>query len=524
MFKIKARDLLGRLGELQTRSGPIETPTLAPVISVSGGPLSASEIKQIGFDVVITNAYLWMRKGEERNIHDALNVTGPVMTDSGAYQLLVYKSINTNNEEIIKYQEKIKTDIGVILDTPTGMVNKTEAELTVDKTLKSEEDAKKIITDEEIVWTAPIQGGLYKDLLDKMVNNAKKMDYPLYALGSPTPLMEGHMYADLFDELYQVKMSLPSNKPLHLFGAGHPSMFSMAVALGADVFDSAAYALFAKEGRYMTISGSEKIENLKELPCSCPVCSKYKPSELLKMEKREREKLLALHNLYASMAEIKTIRNAIQSGKLWDLVESRARNSPELWEAFKNFALYSDGFLKRTAARKISARGFSIIDEYSVYRPEVLWHINSMKKIIANRSNLVITSREYANSCEKDCFVVGFPFVITLKALNKVYPVYFAKFTSPSPEQELSYIQKKLVPILKDKKIEVLRDKSLAEVLNNNGIDAKFVDRSTKTLLRSENEGSNSCICINNALKFKIRFIPREKSFFRNILMIYLCA
>jgi len=474
-FRVKSKDLLGRIGDLWTRSGVVHTPTLAPVISVSGGPLSAKEIKDMGFELVITNAYLWMKRGEDRDIHEVLGVNGPIMTDSGAYQLLVYGSVDVTNEQIIRYQEKIHSDIGVVLDVPTGIVTKDEAERTVKETLSSELEALKLISDEDVVWTAPVQGGTHLDLVKQMVDQAKSLDYPLYALGSPTPLMEGHRYAELFDLLYEVRVRLPSHKPLHLFGAGHPSMFPFAVALGADTFDSAAYALFAKEGRYMTSTGSEKLENLKEFPCACPVCSTHTPSEVLRMDKKEREKFLAKHNLYVSIAEIRTIKNAINEGRLWDLVESRARAASELWEAFKRFERYSDGFLKHTAVRKIGARGFSVIDEMSTNRPELLWHITSVQRMISGRSELTIALNADELPEGEGYFLAGFPFVLTPKQLLKVYPLYFAKYQKLGHEEELEFLGKKIVPLVRGKKVHVIGDQSLVDLLKERGVDADLI-------------------------------------------------
>ena len=473
-FKVRAKDLLGRLGEMCTKSGSFETPTLAPVISVSGGPLSPKEIKDMGFELIITNAYLWMRRGESRDIHSVLGIEGPVMTDSGAYQLLVYKSVDTTNEEIIRFQERINTDIGVVLDTPTGLVSEDEARQTVDRTIKSEQEALNLISNKDIIWTAPIQGGTYPTLLKRMIDAASALDYPLYALGSPTPLMEGHMYSKLFDVLYLTRMMLPPHKPLHLFGAGHPSIFSFAVALGADTFDSAAYALFAKEGRYMTIMGSEKLENLKEFPCTCPVCTTYKPSELLKMDKKEREKLLAKHNLYVSLAELRAIKNSIVQGKLWDLVESRARASPELWEVFERFGLYSNGFLYHTQLRKPTARGFSVIDAFSAQRPELLWHLESIKKLLSADNTVFVTTRQYINKAPANTYLVGFPFVITKRQLLKVYPLYFAKYRKPTHEEEVKFLRDKLPPLIKDKEVKVIGDAELFKALVEAGLSASL--------------------------------------------------
>ena len=119
------------------------------------------------------------------------------------------------------------------------------------------------------------------------------------------------------------------SKPVHLFGAGHPLIFPLAVALGCDFFDSSAYVKYANDGRMLFYWGTEKLEDLTELPCSCPVCSKYAASELKKLGKKEKILEIAKHNLYVSFAELKKIRNAIANGNLWELVEIRRNYSQE---------------------------------------------------------------------------------------------------------------------------------------------------------------------------------------------------
>jgi len=73
------------------------------------------------------------------------------------------------------------------------------------------------------------------------------------------------------------KRGLDPDAPVHLFGAGHPMMLALAVAAGCDLFDSAAYALMARDGRYLTVSGTEHLEDMEYFPCSCPVCASTRP-------------------------------------------------------------------------------------------------------------------------------------------------------------------------------------------------------------------------------------------------------
>ena len=136
-FEILSRDLLGRIGKLKTKRGIIETPLFLPVINPRIQLISPQEMKKdIGFEAIITNAYLLKKNfGEKviaKGVHDFLNFDGTVVTDSGAYQDLVYGQIDTTAEEIAKFEEEIDTDIAVILDVPTGWnTGRKRAEYTV---------------------------------------------------------------------------------------------------------------------------------------------------------------------------------------------------------------------------------------------------------------------------------------------------------------------------------------------------------------------------------------------------------
>jgi len=107
-------------------------------------------------------------------------------------------------------------------------------------------------------------------------------------------------------------------------------LFAVAVFLGVDIFDSAAYVLYAKDNRYITISGTEHLKNLGYLPCSCEVCLKYSVTELKQFDQEIRTSLLAKHNLITSLAEIRRIKQAIIEGRLSELVLTRIMNHPSL--------------------------------------------------------------------------------------------------------------------------------------------------------------------------------------------------
>jgi 7-cyano-7-deazaguanine tRNA-ribosyltransferase len=166
------------------------------------------------------------------------------------------------------------------------------------------------------------------------------------------------------------KKGLPIDRPLHLFGAGHPSMFSLAVALGCDLFDSAAYALYARENRYMTENGTWRVEELDYFPCSCPKCSSETPRGLEQKTKKEQEVFLAEHNLYVCQAEIRRIKQAIRDGRLWEHTEMRVHNHPALLSALKK--LHSHGDFLEAFSPTVKPSGFFYFDSVGLVRPEII--------------------------------------------------------------------------------------------------------------------------------------------------------
>ncbi|MEM4704448.1 MAG: tRNA-guanine transglycosylase, partial [Candidatus Bathyarchaeia archaeon] len=191
--------------------------------------------------------------------------------------------------------------------------------------------------------------------------------------------MERYLFDVLVDMIMTAKMNLPPDRPLHLFGAGHPFMFTLAVALGCDLFDSAAYALYAREGRYMTENGTHRLSELKHFPCTCPRCANTLPDKVLRLSPKEREVFLAEHNLYVCAAEIRRIKQAIRDGRLWEHLELRAHAHPALYTALKKLEKYKDFIEKHTPATKQS--GLFFYDAVGLMRPEVVRY----RKLLAER-------------------------------------------------------------------------------------------------------------------------------------------
>jgi len=375
-FEIRQKDLLGRIGKLSTRHGVLETPLLLPVVNPNNQLIPSQQLHDtFGFDALITNSYLvWRNYRDEKivpKIHEILKFDGVVETDSGAYQILQYGDVEVQPAEIIRFQEQLDSDIAVILDIPTGdEASQQRARWTVDETLRRADQARSVITRNDILWVGPIQGGMYPELVAYSAREMTKRDFAIYALGSPTPVMQQYRFDELVDMIMAAKLNLRPDRPLHLFGGGHPMMFALAVALGCDIFDSASYALFARNGRYMTSQGTSKIQDLEYFPCNCPICHRKTPEDIRRLLPADRERFLASHNLHSCFTELQTIKQAIIDGRLWELVESRSRNHPALQRGFQKLLHYAEALERETPVRK--KKGPFIISSDSLGRPEVL--------------------------------------------------------------------------------------------------------------------------------------------------------
>jgi 7-cyano-7-deazaguanine tRNA-ribosyltransferase len=339
LFEIKDRDAAGRICKFTTKHGTVTTPNLMPVINPNKMIITPKEMKKLfGTEIVITNSYIIKKdeklgkKALKEGVHKLIDFDGPIMTDSGTFQSYVYGDVNVDPLEIVKFQKDIGSDIGTILDV-FGTPDQTfkEAGDGLKETLNRAKKSVKIKG--EMLLATPVQGSIYPDLRFKCAKEMSKINGDFYPIGGVVPLMENQRYLDLVKIILSSKQGLDPSKPVHLFGAGHPMIFPIAVALGCDFFDSSAYIKYANDNRMVFTWGTEKLEDISELPCSCPVCSSYSADDLKKMNKKERIIEIAKHNLYVSFAEIRKIRNAISQGSLWELVEKRANTNPYLIEA-----------------------------------------------------------------------------------------------------------------------------------------------------------------------------------------------
>ncbi len=381
-FELLDRDGLGRACRLYTPHGHLDTPTLLPVINPNDQVLTAGEMRKLfGTQGVITNSYIIYKSERlhenalQKGVHGLLDFDGPIMTDSGTFQLFMYGRVNVQPQEIIEFQKQIKPDIGTILDV-FGPARQTyeEAQEIVKETLKRAKDAVDIKDGQAFAGT--VQGSLYPDLREHCADELSKLPFEMHPIGGVVPVIEQYLFSDLVKVIIASKKGLDPSRPVHLFGAGHPLIFPLAVALGCDTFDSASYIKYAKDDRLLFPEGTKKLAQLELLPCLCPVCNDTTVPELRSMDGPERIKLLAKHNLYVCFNELVRVKEAILEGTLWELVEMRARAHPQLLHSLKE--LYSNWkYLEHF--EPISRKRFLYVGPESMQRPEIKRFVNRIK-------------------------------------------------------------------------------------------------------------------------------------------------
>jgi 7-cyano-7-deazaguanine tRNA-ribosyltransferase len=397
-FEILQRDGSAKIGRLHTKHGMLNTPMLLPVVNPNIRTIEPREMwDKYRVEGLITNSYVMWKHDDlskfalENGVHELINFPGVIVTDSGTFQSYVYGDVEVGVKEIVEFQRDIGVDIGTMLDV-FGRPDMSREELTSVVEVTAERAPISLeIAGKDLLLNGPIQGGLHDDLraLAGEVMGDIQGDhrgFTVHPIGGIVPLMENQKYRELFQILLSAKSTLPPNRPIHLFGCGHPLLFPMSIALGVDIFDSAAYALFARGGRLLTPTGTVRLEEIKEWPHQSSELFDWTPDEVRGLGPKEREKILARHNLEVTQSELARCREAIRNGKIWHLAEERSHSSAQLREAFlwvlEQLDDPDDGPVGISSMRMISSTnpvrsgGESLVDDIEE-RPHIL-HFKSL--------------------------------------------------------------------------------------------------------------------------------------------------
>ena len=336
-FEIVARDGLSRIGKFTTPHGIIETPTVMPVINPNLIVIKPDHMKRLGVNSVITNSYIIRRnsslKGmaERFGVHALIGFDGPVMTDSGTFQSYVYGDIEYGNQDMVDFQRKIRSDIITLLDifsTPQDSFNK--ALEGVRETYRRSLE----VTDDGNIYAGTIQGSVYPELRKKSARLMSKSVVRYLPIGGVVPLLESYSYRKLAEIIYSSKTNSDFSKPVHLFGGGHPMFLALAVYMGVDMFDSASYVKYARDGRLLFPDRTVSIDDLNEIPPWSPLHDKYTVREVKSLDQDTRMIALSEHNLSSIFNEIAEIRQRISDQSLRRYVQQKVRAHPSLYEAF----------------------------------------------------------------------------------------------------------------------------------------------------------------------------------------------
>jgi 7-cyano-7-deazaguanine tRNA-ribosyltransferase len=393
MFEIKKSDLAGRIGILHTNHAKVETPAYVPVIHPVRQSIPAKKMREIGFDLVITNAFITLKQyGDDaikKGIHKIIDFDGAIMTDSGGYQVLEFGKIDADYKIIANFEKEIKTDIAITLDRPTGIgLPKKRAKEYVSYTLRVAKETLDTSEKNGQIWIGPIQGSEYSDLVRQSTRSLVKYGFQMLALGSPVEFMESYEYGKLAKMIITAKKEIPDSIPLHLFGAGHPLTIPLAVSLGCDTFDSASYMLYAKHDRYIMEEGTIHLDELTYFPCTCEACTRFKPKEIQSLPKEDRINKIALHNLYSIKAEVDRVKEAIYEGRMWEYVLKKARSHPKLFETIPNLTNNTSFFVQTTPRFKENA--IFLFSKEDQFRPEVSRFHEMVRKFKTDKKTLVM--------------------------------------------------------------------------------------------------------------------------------------
>lgn len=389
------RDGLSRIGRFSTPHGQIETPTVMPVVNPNIIIISPKEMKRFGVKTIITNSYIIRRTeklrtlAENNGLHSLLDFEGPIMTDSGTFQSYVYGDVEYDNSEIVDFQRKIGSDIATILDIfskPTD--SHREAERAVEETYRR---VGEIEASGDSLLAGTIQGSVYQDLRIRSASLMSSSKASYLPIGGVVPLLESYNYEKLVDIIIDSKLNSDFDRPIHLFGGGHPMFMGMSVLLGVDVFDSASYIKYARDSRLLFPDGTRDLASISSFPYWSPLNGKYTVQELISVPEEERVRGLAEHNLAAIFMEISEIRERIFEQTLWQYVESKARSHPFLFNAYRRILERSRELSRYEELYKKSP--FFYFDSYSDSHP-ILERVKTFSSNIEKAENTRLVPEE----------------------------------------------------------------------------------------------------------------------------------
>ena len=341
---------MARLGKISFNGKTYETPMFMPVgTNATVKTLSPEEIISIGSGIILANTYhLWLRPGEDivalaGGLHKFMNYDGPILTDSGGYQVfslakpkditeegVKFKNhLNGDNlfltpEKSIEIQQKLGSDIMMSFDECVKWPSTHEyMEQSVKRTLRWAKRGKDVKIDNDQLLFGIVQGGEYPDLRKHCCEELVKMDFDGYSIGGTSV---GEDKPTMYKMVEYSTPYLPEDKLRYLMGVGDPIDLIENVMRGVDIFDCVSPTRLARHGHAYTKHGKINLKNNKYKndftpvdDCDCYVCKNYTKAyirHLIVADETFGARLLSIHNIYFLHKLMAKIRENIKSGTL----------------------------------------------------------------------------------------------------------------------------------------------------------------------------------------------------------------
>ena len=372
MFELLKTEGKARRGVFTCAHGTVQTPVFMNVATQGAikGALSARDLEGLGTQVVLANTYhLHLRPGDGLvrdmgGLHKFMTWNGPILTDSGGFQVFslaslrkikeegVYfashidgRKIFMGPEESMQIQSNLGSDICMAFDecvenpAPYEYVEQS-CERTYRWLVRCKAENERLnalpctVNTQQMLWGIN-QGGTYPALRIRNMQQIADLDLPGYAIGG---LAVGEPTQTMYDVIDAIEPYMPKDKTRYLMGVGTPSNIIEAVARGVDFFDCVMPARNARHAKLFTWQGAINLKNAKyerdESPidpeCDCPVCRRYTRSylrHLFKAEEMLAMRLSVTHNLWFYNTLMLRIRAAIDAGSF---AQFRAKYSAQL--------------------------------------------------------------------------------------------------------------------------------------------------------------------------------------------------
>lgn len=346
-YQLLHKDNKARYGTLTTNYGTFETPMFMPVgTQATVKTLDTRVIKEINSGVILSNTYhLWLRPGEDivakaGGLHKFMNYDGPILTDSGGFQVFslakpkdiveegVHFKSHLNGEKLfltpeksIAIQNKLDSDIAMSFDECIPYPATYEyAKRSTERTLRWAVRGKNVHANENQSLFGIVQGGEYTDLREYSAKETVKIGFDGYSIGG-TSVGEGKdvMYKMIEDGIRY----LPEDKPRYLMGVGEPIDILEGVERGIDMFDCVLPTRLARHGHAFTRNGKINLKNAKykedftkvDATCDCECCKHYTKAyirHLIVANETLGQRLLSIHNLRFLIKLTEEIRTSIK--------------------------------------------------------------------------------------------------------------------------------------------------------------------------------------------------------------------